>query len=451
MAAITAFGDNAILALLKRRYGNVAQTIPLKIKLWPEMQSAPKYKFNGRDFLFPVIASPGGGFTFYPDGGKFPGAIKPSIPEAKVGITQAATLVSFSNLMMELGRTDEAGFLGNTDKMIKLAISNFLKHMNVSMYGLHPYVKSDGTALAAGDQSMNGVVNHITGVVGAPVTSMTVDRPLGYANADLGSTRYTKHLDEGDVLAYGTIAGNVFTVKGHLSVTGIARSTSTLTVSVLSSAGGQPAADDFLVWADVDTAGNNSYGRATTGLGALLYQQALTGVAQSIQDVPVTADNPRGWATQLVTSAGPFDQADWHQAKRTVDVVSNSGGVTLMISDPTMIDIYAATLFPDQRLAPQEAKGGMKNYPTFASGEGDLKQIYDNYCPYGLTYFVTKGEFFNMMTKEPTWQTAGGGQWKAIQGMDSVYAAFVAYLNHGYSTLNSHAVVKGITVANAPI
>lgn len=446
---VTAFGDNAVLNLLKRRYGKVSQLIPLKSELWKEMQSAPSFKFNGRDFLFPVVKAPGGGFVNYSDGGKFPAAVAPNIADATVPIRLASTLVSFSNLQMDLGKTDEAGFLGNTDLMVKMAIENFIRKLNLNIYGRQPTTVPGGGAPVG--KSVNGVVNRVDSVAGGPpVTSMVVNRPLGYLDADLGSTRATKYLDVGDVLSYGTIAGATYTVKGHFQVTAIARSTNTLSITLLSSGGGQPAADDFLCFCDADSATNNSYGKAPQGLGTLVYQTTVDDVAQTIQGVAVDTNNARGWSTSIVTSAGPFDQADWHQAKRTVDIVSN-GDVTLMVNDPTMIDIYAQTLFPDQRLGPQEAKGGMKQYPAFASGKGDIKQLYDDHCPYGMTFFLTKGEIFNLKNREPSWQTAGGGQWKAIQGMDSVYAAFCAYYNHGFQTLNTHAVVKGITVPNAPI
>ena len=109
---ITAFeGANTVPNLLKRRYGKVAQTIPLKFDLYKWLDAAPSFDFKGRDFVFPVITGPGGGFTAYAEGGMYPGSVKPVINDATLPITQIATLVAFSNLDMMLGKSDADGFL----------------------------------------------------------------------------------------------------------------------------------------------------------------------------------------------------------------------------------------------------------------------------------------------------------------------------------------------------
>jgi hypothetical protein len=451
---ITAYeGANTVPNLLKRRYGKVAQTIPLKFDLYKWLDAAPSFDFKGRDFVFPVITGPGGGFTAYAEGGKYPGSVKPVISDATLPITQIATLVAFSNLDMMLGKSDADGFLRNTDKIVQLAVENFKRKMNIELYGLHKYQAVGGAAYT--DQSLNGVINHIFGVAGAaPNMTISVDRPLGYQHADLGSTKYTRYLIPGDVLAYGTIAGSVFTTKGHLTVNSVNRSANTASVTILSSAGGLPAIDDWLTYADYDLATNNSYGRMPQGLGTVLYQQDLnlaaggTG-AQVIEGVTVTSNDPLGWYSQKLTSAGPFDQTDWHQLNRNIEIVSQ-GPETAIVNDPTMKDTYAGTIVPDQRLVAQEAKGGFKE-PEFASGR-PIKMIYDMHCPYGVTFFLSKEEVFWLKTMaEPGWDNAGGGQWKSFQQQDSVYAAFKWYFNLGFQNLNSHGAVKGIQIANAPL
>lgn len=448
---ITAFeGVNTVPNLLKRRYGKVAQTIPLKFDLYKWLDAAPSFDFKGRDFVFPVITGPGGGFTAYAEGGKYPGAVKPVITDATLPITQIATLVAFSNLDMMLGKSDADGFLRNTDKIVQLAVENFKRKLNIELYGLHPFKKSNGAALAAGEQSLNGVINHIQAVAGGPTTfTLTVNRPLGYDDNDLGAQRFTRYLIPGDVLSYGPISGSTYTTKGHLQVNSVNRSTNAVNVTVLSSSGGAPAFDDWLCYADVDLATNNSYGRMPQGLGTILYQQDLGGVAQSIEGVTVTTNDPLGWFSQKITSAGPFDQTDWHQLNRNIEIVSQ-GPETAIVNDPTMKDTYAGTIIPDQRLVAQEAKGGFKE-PEFASGR-PIKMIYDMHCPYGITFFLSKEEVFWLKTMaEPGWDNAGGGQWKSFQQQDAVYGAFKWYFNMGFQNLNSHGAVKGIQIANAPL
>lgn len=450
---ITAFeGANTVPNLLKRRYGKVAQTIPLKFDLYKWLDAAPSFDFKGRDFVFPVITGPGGGFTAYAEGGKYPGSVKPVITDASLPITQIATLVAFSNLDMMLGKSDADGFLRNTDKIVQLAVENFKRKLNIELYGLHKYQAQGGGAYT--EASLNGVINHIFAVAGAaPNMTISVDRPLGYAHGDLGATKYTRYLIPGDVLSYGTIAGSVYTTKGHLQVNSVNRSANTASVTILSSAGGVPAADDWLCYADYDLATNNSYGRMPQGLGTVLYQDNLTvgGVStpQVIEGVTVTSNDPLGWFSQKITSAGPFDQTDWHQLNRNIEIVSQ-GPETAIVNDPTMKDTYAGTIVPDQRLVAQEAKGGFKE-PEFASGR-PIKMVYDMHCPYGISFFLSKEEVFWLKTMaEPGWDNAGGGQWKSFQQQDSVYAAFKWYYNLGFQNLNTHGAVKGIQIANAPL
>jgi hypothetical protein len=452
---ITAFeGANTVPNLLKRRYGKVAQTIPLKFDLYKWLDAAPSFDFKGRDFVFPVITGPGGGFTAYAEGGKYPGSVKPVITDATLPITQIATLVAFSNLDMMLGKSDADGFLRNTDKIVQLAVENFKRKMNIELYGLHQYKKANGVAPIA-DIGKNGLINHITSVAGAaPTMTLGVDQPLGYANADLGASKYTRYLIPGDVLAYGSVVGNTYTTKGHLQVNSVNRSANTVSVTILSSAGGLPAAGvsplgDWLCYADYDLATNNSYGRMPQGLGTILYQDQLDGIDQVIEGVTVTSNDPLGWFSQKITSAGPFDQTDWHQLNRNIEIVSQ-GPETAIVNDPTMKDTYAGTIVPDQRLVAQEAKGGFKE-PEFASGR-PIKMIYDMHCPYGVSFFLSKEEIFWLKTMaEPGWDNAGGGQWKSFQQQDSVYAAFKWYYNVGFQNLNTHGAVKGIQIANAPL
>jgi hypothetical protein len=420
------------------------------------LDAAPSFDFKGRDFVFPVITGPGGGFTAYAEGGKYPGSVKPVITDATLPITQIATLVAFSNLDMMLGKSDADGFLRNTDKIVQLAVENFKRKMNIELYGLHQYKKANGVAPIA-DIGRNGLINHIYGVAGAaPNMTLSVDQPLGYNNSDLGATKYTRYLIPGDVLAYGSIVGNTYTTKGHLQVNSVNRSANTVSVTILSSAGGLPAAGalnaatgDWLCYADYDLATNNSYGRMPQGLGAILYQDQLDGIDQVIEGVTVTTSDPLGWYSQKITSAGPFDQTDWHQLNRNIEIVSQ-GPETAIVNDPTMKDTYAGTIVPDQRLVAQEAKGGFKE-PEFASGR-PIKMIYDMHCPYGVSFFLSKEEIFWLKTMaEPGWDNAGGGQWKSFQQQDSVYAAFKWYYNVGFQNLNTHGAVKGIQIANAPL
>jgi hypothetical protein len=285
------------------------------------------------------------------------------------------------------------------------------------------------------------------------VTSIGVDRPLGYDNNDLGAQRFTRYLIPGDVLSYGTITAGTYTVKGHLQVNSVNRSANSAAITVLSSTGGQPAPNDWLCYADVDLATNNSYGRMPQGLGTILYQDDLNlaiGTApQVIEGVTVTQNDPLGWFSQKITSAGPFDQTDWHQLNRNIEIVSQ-GPETAIVNDPTMKDTYAGTIIPDQRLVAQEAKGGFKE-PEFASGR-PIKMIYDMHCPYGITFFLSKEEVFWLKTMaEPGWDNAGGGQWKSFQQQDAVYGAFKWYFNLGFQNLNTHGAVKGIQIANAPL
>ena len=158
---VTAFeGASTVPNLLKRRYGKVAQTIPLKFDLYKWLDNAPSFTFKGRDFLFPVITAPGGGASAYSEGGKYPGAIPPVMQDATIGVTQLGSTVAFSNLNMLLGKDDADGFLRNTDHIVRLAVENFKRHLNISLYGLHQ-VSLVGGAAPVTLQGLNGVINQI--------------------------------------------------------------------------------------------------------------------------------------------------------------------------------------------------------------------------------------------------------------------------------------------------
>ena len=452
MANVTTVAN--VPQLLKRRYGDVGQTVPLHYDLFKFLQTAKKVKFANRDFIFPIIVAPGGAASPYAAGGKFPGPRNPVIRDATLPLTRLGTSIAADEQMWVSGKSDADGFLGNFDKIVKLTIENFKRRHNILIYGAHLTSLANGAVPATA--SRNGIINRISAVAGGPpVTSITVNRPLGYDDADLGSTRFARYLLQGDVFAYGTIAGTTLTVKGSLAIDDVNYSASSATVTILTSPGGQPAANDFIVYCDPDTASVNGYSTSAQGLGALIYQAADANGAQQIEGVTVQPNNLMGWSTPNIISGGPFSQSDWHQAVRTLEVVSNSDAPKAMVNDPTMADIYATTLFPDQRLVAQEAKGGRKTIPTFASGKGDIEQIYDDKCPYGMTFFLTKEQAFwlHLTGQElPSfYHGADGKQWKDFQMEDGVYAVFRWQYNLGLETLNSHAVARGVTVPNAPL
>jgi hypothetical protein len=347
--------------------------------------------------------------------------------------------------------------LGNADKIVELQVGSWRRKQNILNYSANVAVKSNGVAPIA-VPSRNGIINRISAVAGGPpVTSITVNRPLGYDDADLGSTRFARYLLNGDVFAYGTIAGTTMTVKGSLRVDSVNYATNTATITVLSSPGGQPAANDFIAYCDPDDLNVNGYSNTQQGLGTLVYQQQLDGIDQVIEGVTVQLNNIQGWFTRVITSGGPFDQSDWHDAVRGLEVGSlSSAKEVALINDPTMADVYAATLFPDIRLAPQDPKGGRKGVPPFASGSGDITQIFDDKCPYGMTFFLTKEQAFWLTLpnqKMPGWYSPTGNAtaWKALQMQDGLYNNFRWVYNLGFQTLNSHAVVKGVTISKAPL
>lgn len=447
MATTTVYTGTAtdLSSVLKRQYGNVSKLINNKFLAYDRLKNKKNFRFSGRDFLFPVHTGRNPGVMWYSDGGALPDAGNEQVTDASVTIKDIGGRIQLSGNAIEAGKGDAGFMAGVLNFQMKSMVDNMSAEMAIALYGFP--IRSIVGGAAPTDASMNGVRAKITAFDGGTDTS-TLSTPGGYSSTYAGSVGGARYLRVGDSIQWGSISGTTLTVRGGGVISSVNYSAQTIVHTT--AFGADPQANDYIVRGSGVTTGRNSYGKALSGLGALVDQAADSGGQKlTFQGITVEPSDPTGWSTyKKAAAAGALDLSDWHNIVQSVAKVGN-GRPTLGLADPSMIELYQALLTPDVRFAPQELKGGYKTI-KFASGH-DIDLVFDNYCPYGVTFFLDEQSVFWLKQREIGWDETDGKILKQVEGSDVFHAFTKGYLNLGMDSLNAHGVHYGVTITNPPL
>lgn len=453
MATIVTTGADAFNSLLKIKYGDLYEAIK-EASVTLNAVKAKKTKSDGLKFLWPILIGRAGGTTTnYAEGGTLPQGVKPIMPQAEAYTTRLASVLRVSGDLIHKGSRGEAAIESELQLLLQNLVENRARTINQQMLG-SPVRTLVGGGVPT-DPSVNGVLGQINGAptnvsgVGAgSVWTMAVDRPLGYENADLGSTWYSKNFRVNDFLAYGGVSGTTFTPDGYFRVDEIDAATSTLTVTVIAMTG-NPANNDWLVPCSATSASINNYGKALSGLGILLNQGPDSGgTGLTFQNVALTPNNIRAYGTAKVQSSGTFVEADWH---RLLASIRSAGQRTpkIAIMDETLRNLYMEVTKSDVRQVPWKLAGGFTSIEFASESKVDL--ICEPEMPYGMAFFLDPDSLRWMYLSQPQWESQGavaGNHLRQIPGEDAFEAVYVERSQFGFDLLNTHGVYYGCTITN---
>lgn len=446
MATIVTTGANAFDSLLKIKYGDLYKAIKEQ-SVTLNAVKAKKTKSDGLKFLWPIMTGRAGGTTTnYSEGGTLPQGVKPIMPQAEVYTTRMASVLRVSGDLVHKGDRGEAAIESELKLLLQNLVENHARQINQQMLGFPVRTLTSGTL---GSVSTNGVLGRCataTNVSGSTWT-FAVDRPLGYANADLGSTWYSKNFRINDFLAYGTVSAATFTPDGYVQVTAIDASTSTLTVTVIASGGGNPANGDWLVPCSGASASVNNYGKALNGFGILL-DQSDSGGNMTFQNVELTPNNIRAYGTAKVQSSGTFVESDWHSLLAKIRA-AHMGTPSIALMDETLRNLFMEVTKADVRLTPWKIQGGFTSVEFASQQKVDL--ICEPEMPYGMAFFLDPNNLRWLNLSEPAWESGGatfGNHLRQIPGEDAFEAVYTHRCQFGFDLLNAHGVYYGCSITN---
>ena len=449
MATIVTTGADAFNSLLKIKYGDLYEAIK-EASVTLNAVKAKQTKSDGLKFLWPILIGRAGGTTTnYTEGGILPQGVKPIMPQAEAYTTRLASVLRVSGDLIHKGGRGEAAIESELALLLQNLVENRARTINQQMLGMPVRELANGGTPT--DPSVNGVLGQINGApthVSGAVWTMAVDRPLGYENAQLGSTWYSKNFRVNDFIAYGSVSGVTFTPDGYFRVDAIDASTSTLTVTIISSTG-NPANNDWLVPCSAASASINNYGKALSGLGILLNQAADSGGQPlKFQNVTVTPNNIRAYGTAKVQSSGTFVEADWHKLLASI---RSAGQRTpkIAIMDETLRNLYMEVTKADVRQVPWKLAGGFTSIEFASESKVDL--ICEPEMPYGMAYFLDSESLRWMYLSKPQWESQGavaGNHLRQIPGEDAFEAVYVERSQFGFDLLNTHGVYYGCTITD---
>jgi hypothetical protein len=447
MATIVTTGANAFDSLLKIKYGDLYKAIKEQ-SVTLNAVKAKKTKSDGLKFLWPIMTGRAGGTTTnYSEGGTLPQGVKPIMPQAEVYTTRMASVLRVSGDLVHKGDRGEAAIESELKLLLQNLVENHARQINQQMLGFPVRTLVSGSAPTS--PSVNGVLGRCataTNVFGSTWT-FAVDQPLGYANADLGSTWYSKNFRINDFLAYGGVTGATFTPDGYVQVTAIDAANSTLTVTVISSTG-NPANGDWLVPCSGASASVNNYGKALNGFGILLDQANDGGGQQSFQNVGLTPNNIRAYGTAKVQSSGTFVESDWHSLLAKIRA-AHMGTPSIALMDETLRNLFMEVTKADVRLTPWKIQGGFTSVEFASQQKVDL--ICEPEMPYGMAFFLDPQNLRWLNLSEPAWESGGatfGNHLRQIPGEDAFEAVYTHRCQFGFDLLNAHGVYYGCSITN---
>tara|TARA_R110000868_G_scaffold48585_2_gene157487 strand:+ start:197 stop:1564 length:1368 start_codon:yes stop_codon:yes gene_type:complete len=452
MATIVTTGANAFDSLLKIKYGDLYKAIKEQ-SVTLNAVKAKKTKSDGLKFLWPIMTGRAGGTTTnYSEGGTLPQGVKPIMPQAEVYTTRMASVLRVSGDLVHKGDRGEAAIESELKLLLQNLVENHARQINQQMLGFPVRTLVNGAAPIS--ESVNGVLGQVNGaptIVGSTAT-FNVDRPLGYQNADLGSTWYSKNFRINDFLAYGTVASaapsSTFTPDGYVQITAIDAATSTITATVISNSGGAIANNDWLVPCSGASASVNNFGKALNGFGVLLDQAADSNGQLSFQNVGLTPNNIRAYGTAKVQSGGTFVESDWHSLLAKTRA-AHMGTPSIAIMDETLRNLFMEVTKADVRLTPWKIQGGFTSVEFASQQKIDL--ICEPEMPYGMAFFLDPQNLRWLNLSEPAWESGGatfGNHLRQIPGEDAFEAVYTHRCQFGFDLLNAHGVYYGCQITN---
>ncbi len=307
---------------------------------------------------------------------------------------------------------------------------------------------------------LNGIKAKTTAFVanqfidGAPMAAgtggtLTLSDPGGWTSTgptaivpNLGATRY---LRVGEPVAWGTgiqlgatpaaargsgVIIQIDRVNQKICVTG----TGGTVANPVAFAGAIPNANDLVCrgWSQSILEAN----RVPTGLGVLVQHNG----GDSFQGIP---HNDENWAA--LNFASPVANFAEKHLHRQIQVIREVSGSTIdcMVSHPSMSREYIDVLDKDVRFEPKSLKGGYEVL-TFSSGR-KVKWIFDNDCPYGVVIFLTKNRMMWAVNRPWMWDDTDGAVLRSTDNTDEFTARYCSYYDLGFTQLNCHGVLTGIT------
>ena len=341
-------------------------------------------------------------------------------------------------MALDAGKSSAGGVGAALTRAMKKCDEQARYYFGVNMYGFH----SNSTATS----SLNGVRAKVVSVAGGTV--ITLKDPLGYVQGtDVPSIGAGRYLSVGARIVWGTrteLANNTVPAGAFGRVTSVNHANQTVTLTA--APGHAPVLDDFIVLGNAPA--EHEFNKTIGGLGTLVKQGAGDGAGSTIHGLSLSSGDFTKWATLTKDVNGPFAMDDLHKLIRNVEALSG-GEARLLVADETFYSEFQSSLINDVRFEPEKLKGGYE-IPTFLSMGKRFKLHMDSLAPYGTVFALDRDNMFWIKQRELGWDDRGGSVLRQKEGQDDYHVRLTAYIQFAFMLINAHAVMKRVTISDAP-
>lgn len=373
---VTNDGTGIVNGLLKQKYSKrLGSSLNKNTPIFNEFQNS-REEYSGNSVKVGVELRRGGATQPIPEGGTLPTPVTAVDKQAEFFSKTLTTTDSFSAEVLAASKSPDSAFVAKLEGRLKRMENNLRDDINRQMFG--NYVSGKGTAILA---------TVPTG--GTGVTSLVL--------SDVSRIRV------GFRIAFGVATATVFTPSAYTVVTGVTRSTSTITCTACS-----PNTGDLVVKGE---SGAVSYNCDVLGIDYICQPASASDSYGGLSQ----ADYPE-WSANVRANGGNARDLSVELMQGVVDDCLNESGTEpdFIVCHTTQRAKYGQLLLQDARYAALQLHGGQGDNLTFSGGAKPIKLTVDQWAPQNKIYFLSKPSIQWFVREDFKWMDSTGSVLRSV-------------------------------------